>query len=290
MKSGLVVRCVAVLLPVVLLCSSAAAAVNGKPAMPPKAAAAEGADYCADCHKSMGGRHAAIVDKWSGSVHAQNGRRCNTCHGGNAAVNDAALAKKKESGFTGKPSSRENLAFCGRSECHDTALQQFMKSPHYDSVMKKGAPSCVSCHGDHNVQRSSINIISDKTCSGCHSVEYSRQIISSIFSIEKDLEFIETNVRFLESKKADVQNELSQMEKIKSLFHQIVHVFSREEIQFTRKIVDLEIASLKSGVMMKVDVSRRMDIIYVITIVACFVIVFGLAFYVFWMLSRRPRR
>ncbi len=148
----------------------------------------------------------------------------------------------------------------------------------------------MSCHGDHNIQRSSVNIISDKTCSGCHSVDYSRQIISSIFSIEKDLEFIETNIRFLELRRADVQNELSQMEKIKSLFHQIVHVFSREEIQFNRKIVDLGIASLKNDVLMKVDVSRRMDIIYIITIVVCFIIVFGLAFYVFWMLSRRPRR
>ncbi len=87
-----------------------------------------------------------------------------------------------------------------------------------------------------------------------------------------------------------MQNELSQMEKIKSLFHQIVHVFSREEIQFTRKIVDLEIASLKNGVLMKVDVSRRMDIIYVITVIVCLIIVFGLAFYVFWMLSHRPRQ
>ncbi|RPI94410.1 MAG: hypothetical protein EHM32_06825 [Spirochaetales bacterium] len=290
MKSGFVARGAIVLLPVILLSSSAVAAVSGKPAMAQKAAVTESADQCVDCHKSLGGRHAAIVDQWSGSVHARNGRRCNTCHKGNDAVNDAALAKSRESGFAGKPSRKTNPVFCGRSECHDTALQQFKKSPHYDSVMKKGAPSCVSCHGDHNIQRSSVNIISDKTCSGCHSVDYSRQIISSIFSIEKDLEFIETNIRFLELRRADVQNELSQMEKIKSLFHQIVHVFSREEIQFNRKIVDLGIASLKNDVLMKVDVSRRMDIIYIITIVVCFIIVFGLAFYVFWMLSRRPRR
>jgi len=120
-------------------------------------------------------------------------------------------------------------------------------------------------------------------------VEYSREIISSIFSIEKDLESIEAGISLLESKKADVKNELLQMEKLKSLFHQIVHVFSREEIQFSRRIVDLEIASLKNGVMMKVDVSRRMDIIYITTIAVSFIIVFGLAFYVFWMLSRRRK-
>ncbi|HSV95334.1 MAG TPA: hypothetical protein VLM75_00210 [Spirochaetota bacterium] len=290
MKSGFVVRGAAVLFPVILLCSSAVAAVGGKPITSKNPVAVERADQCVDCHKSLGGRHAAIVDQWSGSVHAQNGRRCNACHKGNDAINDAGLAKSKTGGFMGKPSKKENPVFCGRSECHDTALQHFRKSPHYDSVIKKGAPSCVSCHGDHNIQRSSINIISDKTCSGCHSVEHSRQIISSIFSTEKELEFIETNIRFLESKRADVQNELSQMEKITSLFHQMVHVFSREEIQSTKKIVDLEIASLKNIVLMKVDVSRRMDILYIITVAVCLIIVFGLAFYVFWMLSRRPRR
>jgi hypothetical protein len=290
MKSGFMARCAAVLFTFALLCSSAIAAVNADPATRAKTPAVGSTDHCLDCHKSLGGKHAAIVDQWTGSVHSKGGRGCNSCHGGDHTTGDAKRAKSRESGFNGKPSPKESLTFCGRPECHDLALQQFKKSPHYDSVMKKGAPSCVSCHGGHNVQRSSINIISDKTCSGCHSVEYSRQIISSIFSIEKDLEFIETNIRFLESKKADVQNELSQMEKVKSLFHQIVHVFSREEIQFTRKIVDLEIASLKSGVLMKVDVSRRMDIIYIITIIACFIIVFGLAFYVFWMLSRRPKR
>ncbi len=290
MKSGFMARCAAVPLAFALLCTSAIAAVNGDPAARAKTPAVGSTDNCLGCHTSLGGKHAAIVDQWAGSVHSKGGRGCNSCHGGDQTAGDAKRAKSRESGFIGKPSPKESLAFCGRPECHDLALQQFKKSPHYDSVMKKGAPSCASCHGEHNVQRSSINIISDKTCSGCHSVEYSRQIISSIFSIEKDLEFIETNIRFLESKKADVQNELSQMEKAKSLFHQIVHVFSREEIQFTRKIVDLEIASLKSGVLMKVDVSRRMDIIYIITIVACFLIVFGLAFYVFWMLSRRQKR
>ncbi|HNU91004.1 MAG TPA: hypothetical protein PKO25_03965 [Spirochaetota bacterium] len=289
MKSGFVARCAVMLFPAALLCSASVAAVNTKAATPAKAPEAVSADHCLDCHKSLGGRHAEIADQWAASVHSKEGARCNLCHKGDDTTGDMKRAKSRDAGFIGKPSPRESLAFCGRAECHDLAFQQFKRSPHYDSVLKKGAPSCVSCHGDHNVQRSSIDIISDRTCSACHPVEYSREIISSIFSIEKDIESIEAGISLLESKKADVKNELLQMEKLKSLFHQIVHVFSREEIQFSRRIVDLEIASLKNGVMMKVDVSRRMDIIYITTIAVSFIIVFGLAFYVFWMLSRRRK-
>ncbi len=245
-------------------------------------------DYCVDCHGKLGNA-AAIVGAWEKSVHGKSGKTCNMCHGGNREVNDSRLAKLKQYGYTGKPDKRMKLAFCGRKECHEVALQQFQRSPHYGSVMKTGEPGCTSCHGIHNIQRTSINIISDKTCSGCHPVDYSREIIASVFAIEKDIDELQKDIRFLEGKKANVTVEKEGLVKTRSLFHQLVHVFSRQDILFTRKVVELEIKSIKDDVSAKKNTVRRMELFFFFTLLFSLLTTLGIGVYIIVVLAKRKK-
>jgi len=248
----------------------------------------EAVNYCIECHKTLSGTPGSVLLEWRESVHADNNRECQICHGGNPRVNDSRLAKSKKYNFTGKPSKREVLTFCGRRECHSTAFRQFQRSPHYTSVMKEGEPNCVSCHGKHNIQRTTLHIISDRTCSDCHSVEYSRQMVAAISNIEKNIEDIEESFAYLDKRHIEKGETEKRYRELKSYFHQLVHVFSKQEIEYTRKFVELEIEYLDNDLKSKITVVRRLDLIYLLT--ACISILIIISFAVYVLLVTRRRR
>ncbi len=245
---------------------------------------------CVECHRGLNPRLSTPVTDWESSVHAKGGRDCTTCHGGNASINDAKRSKGKENNFRGKPDKKEIAQFCGRDECHATAVGQFKRSPHFDTVKRTGEPACTSCHGKHNIQRSSINIIHESFCTNCHKAEYSRELVSSIKSTQKDIEYIESTIDFLEKRKADTRGIGDSLARIKHLFQQMVHVFSAEEIRFTRKIVETQTKTLIDDVELKTGVIRRLDYIYLFTVVFCFITTLAIAAYTLIMIRRRRRK
>lgn len=244
---------------------------------------------CVECHKGLKGNLRDVFLEWEKSIHAQKGNKCNICHGGNPNVFDKRKAKDKEYNFIGIPKKKEIDDYCGRLECHSIALFQLKKSPHYKSVLETGEPNCTSCHGKHNIQRSSINIMSDKTCSGCHSVEYSREIIKMVFSIEKDFDNIKKSIDYLLEKNADVWEISSNFSETKHLFHQLVHIFSREEMQFTTRIIDLEIGALKDDLKDKIAMIKRVNLLYVLTIINIIAIISGFFLYNLWSYIRKKK-
>ena len=244
-------------------------------------------NYCIQCHKSLSGRLGSVVLEWEESVHAENNRECHICHGGNPTVNDSRLAKSKKFGFTGKPSKREVLTFCGREGCHAAAYRQLKRGPHYISVMDEGDPNCVSCHGKHNIQRSTLHIISDRTCSNCHSVEYSREMVESISSIERNIEEIEGSLDYLDQRHIETGEAEKRYNELKSYFHQLVHVFSQQEIEFTRKFVELEIEYLDSDLKSKITIARRLDLIYLLTASISIFIIIAFTVYVTMITRKR---
>ncbi|MDY6935391.1 MAG: multiheme c-type cytochrome [Spirochaetota bacterium] len=245
---------------------------------------------CIDCHIKLKGKLRSVVLEWQRSVHAKKGNKCHICHGGNPNSSDKKLSKARDYDFIGRPKKDEIINFCGRSECHSKAFYQFKKSPHYQSVIDSGDPNCTSCHGKHNIQKSSIHIISDKTCSGCHSVEYSREIIDSIFKIENDINDIQKKIDYLASENTDVK-ELTNLHWMAiHLFHQLVHVFSRDEMEFTKKILDLEVQSLKSALDTKIALVKRLKLLYNLTIINIIIISVGFIIYILWGNVRRRRK
>ncbi len=234
---------------------------------------------CVECHKKLEGALKAAVDDWEKSIHARRGKSCNICHGGNPHIDDERLSKSKKFRFIGKPGKVKVLDFCGRGDCHKTSLQQFEKGPHYTSVLKTGEPHCVSCHGDHNIQRSSKNILTDKKCSACHDIEYSKKIINSVFLIEAEIDEIDEKINLLKRKNADIKDVEDKFISIKHLFYQLVHVFSREDIEFTKKMVELEIKTLKDNLLTKISIVTRLEFLYFLSVGFSLVIIFAFAIY-----------
>ncbi len=245
-------------------------------------------NYCVECHNELAGKLKEPVRLWRVSVHGKAGTKCNICHGGNPDSNIKTVAKSKASGFIGIPKFREMLLFCGREGCHVTEHQLFMKGPHYKSVVETGVPNCSSCHGTHNIQKSSSEIITDKNCAtGCHTPEHTRKILTSLTGIEKGVKNIYGNINFLQEYHSEIKEIESRLQRTRLLYRQFMHIFSLTEIQTTQKIIELEIENLLHDTGTKVDLTQRLNILYIMTIIFAALTISGFLIYTAVMLYRR---
>jgi hypothetical protein len=141
------------------------------------ARAEQGSGACGTCHNLLGGQLARPISEWKTSVHRQVGVTCESCHGGDAAVDVGNVMKltpqefedrrsrsmSKSRGFVGKPSGKAMFAMC--AQCHADSVGRYASSimgvVYLDG---KGGPSCITCHNAHN------NVIPavPKVCEACH--------------------------------------------------------------------------------------------------------------------------
>lgn len=255
-----------------------------------KTGSAEVNNSCAACHEQLQKESLKKpVAEWRGSVHAKGGRNCTICHGGDPTTDDKIKAKSKLANFVGKPNKKAISELCGKAGCHILALAQFKRGPHYLSVQKTGEPGCTTCHGTHNIQRTSIEVISAKSCTACHPADYSKDIISMIAGIDRSIGAIDKNIEYMTGKHADVQKLSDRLNLARHLFHQFVHVFSRQDMESTKKILELEIKSLDSESRLKVSSIRRLDMLYLIMLSFGIAIVGGITTYSIIMYSKRKK-
>jgi hypothetical protein len=141
-------------------------------------------NVCISCHASdkMKPEFKPIVEEWQSSWHAQNKISCESCHGGDPK--DAALSMSPQRGFVGVPSPESVPEFCGK--CHIGIMANYLASGHGKALRaSRKAPNCVTCHGSHNIQKASINIINEQLCAKCHSYERARTMKQALFLTEK---------------------------------------------------------------------------------------------------------
>jgi nitrate/TMAO reductase-like tetraheme cytochrome c subunit len=141
-------------------------------------------NLCISCHASdkMKPEFQPIVEEWRASWHAQNNISCESCHGGDPK--DAALSMSPQRGFVGVPSAQAVPEFCGK--CHIGILSHYLESGHGKALKaSRKAPNCVTCHGSHNIQKASINIINEQLCTKCHSYERAKAMKQALFLTEK---------------------------------------------------------------------------------------------------------
>lgn len=254
------------------------------------AMATRGQDACIKCHENQAERrlNQPVLD-WMMSVHAVRGQSCNGCHGGNPEIFDEEKSKSKEYGFIGKPGKEQITDFCGRGGCHARELSEFKQGPHYQTVLETGLPSCVTCHGDHDVKQSSSDIIDNKNCSVCHGQERAREMLKTMKMIEFSIDAIQENIEYLDSKHANVDNLSSRLNRTRSLFHSYVHIFSREKVRSTQQIIQLEIQNLRSESLTLRRLAQRLDILYWAMLTLGIAISLYLMVYTILTLTRRRR-
>jgi hypothetical protein len=199
--------------------------------VPAGATAAENAPQstetvCLQCHSGLPEKYSQPVKLWRGSVQAESGVTCHSCHGGDP--NDMANAMSPERGFLGVPKEKNVPAFCGR--CHIGVLKDYMASAHGMALGKNG-PTCVTCHGSHAVLRASLDLINEKSCTRCHSFDRARLIREAM----KDTEGMITDAyKRLKSYKK-IGSDTEKLEKslfaVRNSFHTLFHDVDVEKVK-----------------------------------------------------------
>jgi nitrate/TMAO reductase-like tetraheme cytochrome c subunit len=196
---------------------------------------------CVECHTSeaMPVELRSIPQEWQLSWHYQNDVSCHDCHGGDST--DATMSMSHKRGFTGTPKYTEVPEQCGK--CHIGILEHYVESGHGKALKETGdGPNCVTCHGAHNIQQVSIDIINAQRCSKCHSYDRAKMMKQALFLTDEKIEKIDEDLKQLRLKGVYPEKEEKRLfdtqAKFRTLFHSIDVARVKSETDFYTEQLD----------------------------------------------------
>lgn len=204
LKSFTVVAFAAITLPVAMLSDAAAEAVVKS--------------VCLTCHAAQAGKGGRPVAAWQNSIHAQNGISCHHCHGGDPS--DSVNAMSPDRGFLGAPGEVAIPAFCGR--CHVGIHDDYLNSGH-GRALGRGGPTCVTCHGSHDVGKVRLDIINEQRCSSCHPYARAKAIKEAMAQNEGRLVQMERDLALLRGKGVGTAEQENRLFALKNRYHRLFH-------------------------------------------------------------------
>ncbi len=173
---------------------------------------------CLDCHGVQTGPGHLPVKPWRTSVHAENGISCHDCHGGDPK--DSANAMSPARGFLGAPKETDVPSFCGR--CHVGIKGDYLQSAH-GKALGHGGPTCVTCHGSHDIQRVTLDLINEKSCSRCHSYERAARMKAAMQETEGLLGQCERQVQRFKGMGIDTDSYEKGLFALRNSYHRLFH-------------------------------------------------------------------
>lgn len=213
---------------------------------------------CVECHTSeiMNPELQEVPQDWQMSWHFQNAVSCHDCHGGDPT--DATMSMSHQRGFIGIPNHNEIPEMCGK--CHIAIKNNFYKSGHGKAPTKKDSvepstpgadcgnpegPNCVTCHGSHDIQKASIDIINEIKCSKCHSYDRAREMKQTLFTVESKLSSIEKRISALKTAGMMVEEEEQSFFRthlgFRALFHTVdVELMKTKTDEYQHKLGVIE--------------------------------------------------
>lgn len=191
---------------------------------------------CIRCHGAMPGRLGEPVKLWRGSIHAANGIACNNCHGGDPK--DATNAMNPARGFLGAPKETAIPDFCGR--CHIGVEKDYLQSAH-GKALGKGGPTCVTCHSNHLVLRATLDIISEKNCSKCHSFEPARIIREAMQQTESLIVSIGERIEGFKGEGVDTDKLEKGLFSTRNRFHTMFHDVDVEKVKQESTLINVDL-------------------------------------------------
>ena len=195
--------------------------------LPSAALAQEPAEpVCIECHSKLPEMYSRPIKLWRNSIHAENGIFCNGCHGGDPK--DAVNAMSPSRGFLGVPKEPAIPAFCGR--CHVGVLTDYLASAH-GLMLGKGGPTCVTCHGNHFVEKASLELINEKSCSRCHSFERAKIIRTAMQENETIIMTIDGRISALKNIGTDTEKLEKELFAVRNRFHTQFHNVNVERLK-----------------------------------------------------------
>jgi nitrate/TMAO reductase-like tetraheme cytochrome c subunit len=213
------------------------------PAVAPSSARASD-NVCIDCHGGLAGDLGEIpVAQWQTSIHATHRIACHDCHGGDPT--DYAKAMTAERGFIGVPGYSEVPAFCGR--CHVGVEEDYRASLH-GQLLDAGGPNCVLCHGNHAVERASIDLINEQSCTRCHSYDRPAEVKEEISSTEAMLTELETSIASLYRVGIDTARLKDDLFATRNTFRRLFHSVDIEKIRTETQQIDADLGETRATI------------------------------------------
>lgn len=191
----------------------------------PAGAAGTAEIVCIQCHGKLPQKYSEPVTLWRGSIHADNGIACNSCHGGDPK--DAANAMSPARGFLGAPKAPAVPAFCGR--CHVGVLKDYLSSRH-GKALEKGGPTCVTCHGSHAVVKATLALINEKSCSRCHSYQQAEKIKAAMVATESSILAIDARIVAIKQQGFDADRLEKGLFAVRNSFHSLFHTVDTDKV------------------------------------------------------------
>ncbi|MBP1728388.1 MAG: cytochrome c family protein [Deltaproteobacteria bacterium] len=220
------------------------------------AAAGTAENVCIQCHGKLPGKYGEPVRLWQGSIHAENGIACNSCHGGDPR--DAANAMSPARGFLGAPREKDIPAFCGR--CHVGVLKDYLTSQH-GKALGKGGPTCVTCHGNHRVSKASLELINEKNCSRCHGFKQAETIKVAMGATENRILAIDARIAGVKQKGVDTDRLEKGLFAVRNRFHSLFHTVDTARVATESVLLQSELQKLDDLLMGIDEVQRNRKLI-----------------------------
>ena len=211
---------------------------------------------CIECHGKLPGKYGEPVKLWQGSIHAENGIACDSCHGGDPK--DSANAMKPARGFLGVPKEQDIPAFCGR--CHVGVLKEFLTSLH-GKALGKGGPTCVTCHGNHRVIKASLELINEKNCSRCHGFKQAETIKAAMGTTENRILAIDARIAGVKQKGVDTDRLEKSLFAVRNRFHSLFHTVDTARVATESVLLQSELQKLDDLLMGIDEVQRKRKLI-----------------------------
>jgi hypothetical protein len=206
---------------------------------------------CIQCHAKMPEKYSLPVTLWRGSIHAENGVFCHGCHGGDPK--DAANAMNPARGFLGAPKEPAIPAFCGR--CHVGVLKDYLASAH-GRALGNGGPTCVTCHGNHQVLKATLELINEKNCSRCHSFERAGVIRAAMQETETMIVAIDGRIGSFKKIGVDTEKLENDLFAVRNRFHTLFHNVNVELVKLESVRIQADLKKIQ-GVLAALDDSHK---------------------------------
>ena len=194
---------------------------------------------CIQCHGSLPDKLGAPVSLWRTSIHAENAISCDSCHGGDPK--DAAYAMSPARGFIGVPSEVDTPGFCGR--CHPGVLKDYLSSAH-GRALGNGGPTCVTCHGNHDIVKATLSLINEKSCTRCHSFERARIIRDAMQGTEASIQGIGERIGGFQATGVDTERLAKGLFAVRNSFHSLFHEVNVTRVKSESSRINAELAKL----------------------------------------------
>jgi hypothetical protein len=217
----------------------------------PAGASAQEGNVCVQCHGALPGRLGGPVAQWKGSIHAANGIYCNECHGGDPK--DSPNAMSPQRGFIGVPKDKTIPGVCGR--CHVGVMKNYQASAH-GKALGKGGPTCYTCHGNHAVQKASLDLINEKSCGSCHGYQGAAAIKDSMRRTEDHILALESGIGRFKGEGFDTDTLEKGLFSVRNRFHSLSHNVDVEQVKRDSVALKGELDRIGNG-LQQMDDSRR---------------------------------